>query len=1063
MAGLSIPRPSTTVEQEFVAETPSYPTPSQQSCVVGPCYQIVSAFDDNQLPLDAAYAGPYRDGLGVISYDFPSLIDGALVADFLADIRVFLVLGSESTELNSSFDEATVFSGAGGELDGTSAADTVFTDPGVDFVTEGVVAGDAIRFSYKGRTVDIIVDAVAATELGLDDDSVTDAIGDELEMGGSIDLTLATYTIIRNPAQFQYSAVAANASAQFGPASAYFQLGLKADAGEEFQGSAGDGVQAVLSQQPAFLADDTVFTGEHIFWAVDQGEDFLVSVGPAGAAPAGFLLFTGAAGGANAFRDVLYVVSSEILIIDADGAGTVNADYKVLSQATTSDDGVTAGGDETDFSSAGAAFNTTIPNTAGTPDADTYLEINGNIVTVVSVDSDTELTLGAGAGAGLSGETYTVGTLVLEETAKGNTGTANHVCFAGGGLTSDIVTGRAIIAESADDGNTWEGALFDSLASEAYLEAYLATGDAAYTAYGVGTSGEIVAPDQPIALLWDSDTRILTIQLARGADGLSTGGVVDPGDNDGLYIDGALTDPDDPSYSAAVAAIFEFSESGASSIVFNEGAGRSGVTLVFDGGTDVGDLLLDENLIGSTTPTARIHVSYKALRTDVTAAAEDPLFYEINDATQVVPLLGDLPGNPLAIAAWFNLASAPRSPVRALGVSDADAANPNGTSTAYGEAFAFLESKSVYVIVPLTQDPVVGQLLTAHVDAMSEPENAAERLGIVNSQMPTHSQAEVIASGITGNTATVEGEATAEFTTSVDFALAAAEPGDVIVVAAKAGAAEHLEAVNGTIGPLYGATITAIKTTDRFVLEFDGTDFPSDWNDLVDVTWTLYRPGSAISIPADQAEAIAKIGEGYANRRMIHVWPDTVTGPVDSVESVLEGFYAAAGVAGLISGKKPADPLTNANVQAFTGVKHSTGYFTKKQQDRIAGGGSLILVQDADGQPLKVRHQLSTDTSSIEKREISVTTALDYMSVIYRTTLDPQIGIVNITDALLTDIGTKSDGLNTAFIEQGVCRNAALLSVAEDPSQSDRIVIEVGIRSLIPNNYNRVKLLVGGA
>lgn len=1064
MSGLRIPRPSTQVEQEFVSETPSYSTPAQQSCLVGPCFQIVSAFDDNQLPLDDAYAGPYRDGMGVISYDFPSLIEGALVTEYLSDIRVFLVFGSERQELNSPYDEATVLTSTSGELDGTAAANTVFTRPGLDFVTEGVEAGDAIRFTYKGATVDILIDGVTTTELSLDDTSVEDAIGDELN-SGPIDLTLASFSIVRNPAQWAYSVAAANASVSLGPSSGYATLSIAGTAPDSLLGSGGDGVVFSVEPQAYFLRDTTVFTGMNVFWATGEAEDFTASIGAAGPVAAGTFMIQGAIGAANSFVDVLYVVSPSICIIDDTAEGQSTLDYKIVSQTSTAADGATDGGDETLFSSAGAAFDTSIPNTAGTPDTDTYIEIEGvGVFQVVTVTDDNNLVISAGAGTGLSGQTYTVGELVLEEAGVGYTGNENvgatTVCFAGGGFTTDILTGRAIVVQQADD--SWEGQAFSSSPAEAYLDDYLAEVGGTLTGSSVAILGEVVDVDTDLALLWDEDARTLTFQPARGSDGLSTGGFTDPGDNPGLYLDGALSDVADPSYNATIAAIFTYTDAGMG-LSTNEEVTRGGISLTFDGGTDVGDILVDENLIGSTTPTGRIYVSYKALRTDVTAAAETPLFYEINDVSQITTLLGDLPGNPLAIAAWFNLASAPRSPVRVLGVSDADSANPNGTSAGYSEAFAFLEAKNVYVIVPLTQDPVVGQLLQTHVDSMSEPENAGERLGIINSAMPTHAPAEVIASGTGGNTATVAGEAVAEFATSVDFALAEAEAGDILVVTALAGAAEHLDSVDGTVGPLYGATITGVKAGDRFVLEFDGTSFPVAWDDLVDVTWTLYRPGAAVSVPADQAEAIAAIGEGYADRRMIHVWPDTVEGPVDGTTMLLEGFYAAAGVAGLISGKKPADPITNANVAALTGLKNASGYFTKAQLDRIAGGGTCILVQDAPNQPIKVRHQLSTDTSSVERREISVTTALDYVSVVYRTTLDPQIGIVNITDELLTDIGTKADGLNQAFIDQNIVRNAALLSIEEDPIRPDGIIIEVGVRSLLPNNYNTVRLLVGGA
>ena len=168
-------------------------------------------------------------------------------------------------------------------------------------------------------------------------------------------------------------------------------------------------------------------------------------------------------------------------------------------------------------------------------------------------------------------------------------------------------------------------------------------------------------------------------------------------------------------------------------------------------------------------------------------------------------------------------------------------------------------------------------------------------------------------------------------------------------------------------------------------------------------------------------------------------------------------------VGALIGAKGPADPLTNTNVPGFTGVKHSSGYFTRRQLNRIAGGGNLILAQDASGAPIYIRHQLTTDTSTIEKREISVTTALDYVAEVYRTTLGPQIGRVNITDNLLTDLAGKAESINAAMKDQRILRRASLLAISEDPESTDRLIFDVGVVSLVPNNYNRVRILVGGA
>jgi hypothetical protein len=1067
MSGLSIPQPGVEVEQDFVAETASPATPAQQEVIVGPCFQVVSALDDNGLPLPEALAGAYRDGFGVIAYPLPGLSPGALVTGFLEDIRVFLSLGSMRRELHSVYDEVSIFSGSDSKIAGTPWSACVLTDPGVNFVTEGVAEGDVVRVTYQGEVRDVLVSSVAATQLGLDEDSLTRAFG--TPTSGSVDIDFATYSVIRNPAEFAYVEAASVARYTLGSDSDYVVFRVKTTAPTAYLGDGGDGLQIAMAAQPYTLRDSSCFVGANIFWDTSAGQNFVATVGAIGAVTSRYLLI-GAVGASAALLDVLRVVSNQILVIENGATANQTAqNYVVAISVDSGVNGATGGGDETAFTSAGQNFNTSIPNTAGTPDTATLLEISGvGVFTVVAVVSDTALTISAGAGAGLAAQTYTVVQQLdtgtgTGQTGKDNTGGQTTVCFAGGGLTTDILTGRAII--TLTDGDTWEGGAYAAQPAGAHLAGYLANVTADLIASGTAVEAEVVDRNTDLSFVFDPTDRILTVLAGRGTDGLSTGGVQDPGSSGGVYIHEALTDPLDSAYDADISAIFESVVNGdMSPFTFTEAFVRSGVfAITFDGGAGAGDLLVDADLLGSTTPTALVYVSYKALRLDVTAAADVPLFYEIGNATQAVALLGPAPGNPLCIAALKAIAASPDAPIRVLGVSAVSGAKPFGTETAYQEALAFLEAKKVYVVVVLTQDPVVGQYLQAHVDAMSEPDQKAERLGILNSQLPTHAQATVVASGTAGNTGTVAGDSTADFAGDADFSLAQAEAGDILVVTAKAGAQSYLDSVDGTVGPLYGAPILGIKAGDNFIIQFDGTDIPSSWNGMVDVSWTLYRPGPAISVAADQAEAVAKIAEGYADRRIIHVWPDSLTGPVDGVDSVLEGFYGGAVVGALIGAKGPADPLTNTNVPGFTGVKHSSGYFTRRQLNRIAGGGNLILAQDASGAPIYIRHQLTTDTSTIEKREISVTTALDYVAEVYRTTLGPQIGRVNITDNLLTDLAGKAESINAAMKDQRILRRASLLAISEDPESTDRLIFDVGVVSLVPNNYNRVRILVGGA
>ena len=108
MAGGSISPPGVEVIQEFVTTSPTIISSSLPTVLVAPAFQVVSAFDDNGNPQSDAFAGTYRDGQGVIAYNLPSLVAEASLVGFEDDVRVFLVYGTETRELNSENDESVI-------------------------------------------------------------------------------------------------------------------------------------------------------------------------------------------------------------------------------------------------------------------------------------------------------------------------------------------------------------------------------------------------------------------------------------------------------------------------------------------------------------------------------------------------------------------------------------------------------------------------------------------------------------------------------------------------------------------------------------------------------------------------------------------------------------------------------------------------------------------------------------------------------------------------------------------------------------------------------------------
>lgn len=211
---------------------------------------------------------------------------------------------------------------------------------------------------------------------------------------------------------------------------------------------------------------------------------------------------------------------------------------------------------------------------------------------------------------------------------------------------------------------------------------------------------------------------------------------------------------------------------------------------------------------------------------------------------------------------------------------------------------------------------------------------------------------------------------------------------------------------------------------------------------------------------AEQAASVAGYSESFADRRVVHCWPDVLQAPVGASTEDVPGFYGACTIAALTSGLPTQQGFTNLAVSGFLGQKHSTRYFTEAQLDVIAGGGTLIFAQDGQDTPLYVRHQLTTDLSSIKFQEYSVTKNVDYIAKFLRNLYRPFIGQYNIIDTTLDALKTTAEGAIVFFRDDsrvprfgGVIRAGKLVSLTESAVEIDTVDLLFNFQIPIPLNH----------
>jgi len=486
---------------------------------------------------------------------------------------------------------------------------------------------------------------------------------------------------------------------------------------------------------------------------------------------------------------------------------------------------------------------------------------------------------------------------------------------------------------------------------------------------------------------------------------------------------------------------------------------------------------LRDALMGQPTASAsaQAYMQYKALRLDITAMAENPALQVFEQATTLMtemdPVTTD---NPLALGMYFAKLNAPGISVTGIGIHDISSANEMGTPLGYMAAFEFLQSEDVYTLAPLTYDATVHQMLKAHINYMSEPEQMGERIGAFSAEMPTRETSEVIHSGLSANRAAGDVENSITLDANPSAALQAAGIEDIgnitcaqevfleIAVSTPAGSElRHysISAVNGVIA-IFRTTFSEDENEDGFYTLTPLTE------EIINADWSLKIRGSSLVLASGArdlqktAETVAQMYNSYQDRRMYFIFPDQLVANLGGPDQVIEGYYGACAMAGMVGQQAPAQPFTQFPIVGFTGVKGSNDQFTQSQLDQMAGGGAYLLIQESEGAPLVCRHQTSTDLTSIEKRELSITKTIDYTAKVLRTAVRPYIGRYNITQSLLDTLGTILQGSIGFIIESGNLNAAAIKNIVQDATQRDRILIDVELDVPYPCNYIRISLIV---
>jgi hypothetical protein len=471
------------------------------------------------------------------------------------------------------------------------------------------------------------------------------------------------------------------------------------------------------------------------------------------------------------------------------------------------------------------------------------------------------------------------------------------------------------------------------------------------------------------------------------------------------------------------------------------------ITLNAGATTYVNSLLKDSEPVKLEVSAAKVFVHHRDLLQDNVNSIGG-----IRSSGEIESKLGTIhPDNPIAQAVYDAVLNSNNAVVYFLGVESNDL-------TGYNAAIEIAKkSDKVYSFVPLTFDREIQDAVIAHVNAFSTPEVGRWRIAWIAAQ-------DVKTSTIYG-----QKEDGSDYVGTITDDLQV--PGTQYRLLTIPGARFIDDGIRANDAIRFNFRLSADGkvTYDEYFVDEVRTQT------TLALTTSLVAPlNSPVKVEVirhytrdERANNIAHIGGDYNNRRVRAVFPDSYK--ANGVTK--QGYFLAAGLAGLRSGVVPHQGLTNTQILGVDDLSKVVAEFTQDQLNVMAEQGIWIVTQEVVGATAYVRHQLTTAEASLNTSEDSITTNVDSISYALKNALSPYIGTYNVNrenvivirDALIAELYFRATSTGTVRAGNQLTSFTPatdIVRLEQNPTYKDRIDVEVRLNVPYPLNFINLKLVV---
>ncbi len=218
--------------------------------------------------------------------------------------------------------------------------------------------------------------------------------------------------------------------------------------------------------------------------------------------------------------------------------------------------------------------------------------------------------------------------------------------------------------------------------------------------------------------------------------------------------------------------------------------------------------------------------------------------------------------------------------------------------------------------------------------------------------------------------------------------------------------------------------------------------------------------------PAAAAAKYVQVAGGFSSERVFAVVPDRGVNGLRVDGTPVKNWYVACAFAGLRSGSRPQQPLSNVELLGFDGTNITSPLFGESDLDILRDGG-IWAVRNTDEGKIYVERQLSTSTLDLYRKEQSVTCNVDSVSFTLADALRNLVGRVNITEetkglveaTIRQTLGTLA-ATNGAITVGPQLKTYTIVSVTVPATAQDTLLVKVQISVPLPMNIIDITLVI---